>query len=101
MNKLYIGYFIILLLYYVILYTYIISAVCEDLNARILVGSGESYYGGGASQLIDDLDYISNELSVGRVEVCFQGAWRSLCSSRWTRQDASVVCKQLGFAAAG
>ena len=77
------------------------AALCEDYEVRILVGEGESYYAGGASSLSSDLNYIDDALSVGRIEVCFKGSWRALCSSDWTKQDASVVCQQLGFAAAG
>lgn len=76
-----------------------VAAVCENFEARILIGSGNSYYGGGLSAVKNM--YISDALSVGRVEVCFNGSWRTLCSSNWTLQDASVVCQQLGFAAAG
>ena len=67
-------------------------------SARILVGNGESYYGGGT---ISIMAYINDALSVGRIEICYQGSWRALCSSSWTREDASVTCQQLGFAAAG
>ena len=73
------------------------AALCEDYEVRILVGEGESYYAGVSY----DLNYIDDALSVGRIEVCFKGSWRALCSSDWTKQDASVVCQQLGFAAAG
>ena len=77
------------------------AALCEDFSARILVGSGESYYGGGTISTREDVAYINDALSVGRIEICYQGAWRALCSSSWTRDDASVTCQQLGFAAAG
>lgn len=45
--------------------------------------------------------YIDDALSIGRIEICYEGTWRSLCSNDWSRQDASVACRQLGFAAAG
>ena len=40
----------------------------------------------------------SNE---GRVEVCVDGAWSSVCQNTWDYREAIVVCRQLGLPYSG
>ena len=37
----------------------------------------------------------------GRVEVCVDGVWGTICGTGWNKINAFVVCKQLGYTNSG
>ena len=37
----------------------------------------------------------------GRVEICKNNVWGTVCHIGWTVEDARVVCRQLGFSVVG
>ena len=54
------------------------------------------------SALCEDRDIRLSSDSYGRVEVCSNGLWRTICSDEfWDDHNARVICNQLGFSQYG
>ena len=55
-------------------------ALCQDGDIRL---AGRSYN------------------NVGRIELCVNGTWGTVCDTSFDNKDASVVCRQLGYSSYG
>ena len=71
-----------LLVYSCEFYLYIVTepGICEEGTVRLMDG------------------VIQQE---GRVEVCSNGVWGSVCDQNWDKTDAHIVCQEIGYSELG
>ena len=55
--------------------------MCEDGDIRLVTSDGDT----------------GEDVMSGRVEVCWDDRWGTVCDQNWSTNDGIVVCRELGF----
>eukprot|EP00731_Ephydatia_muelleri_P035718 Em0151g10a len=79
------------------------SYYCACNGSRVLNVDGTTCRGcvSGDVRLVNGTNVTSSVPREGRVEVCINGTFGSVCNKRWDSLDAGVVCRQLGYSSTG
>ena len=71
--------------------SYIIAPECDEADIRLV-----SDYIEGDTGLVSSDGYV-NSTTEGRVEICFNGVWGTVCDEEWDTLKSEIVCRQLNL----
>ena len=84
------------LITYTSLLTLLMKTLHAGQTAYLTRFEMKSCFKDGQIRLVDGATSIE-----GRLEFCTDGVWGTVCDDNWNRQNAAVVCRQLGIPSAG
>ena len=71
-------------------YSSVVSVICQgNTTSQPECSSGDLRLVGGERE------------SEGRVEICVEEFWGTVCDSGWDQKEALVVCREIGFVETG
>ena len=70
-----------------------VSRLSYRENLQIIFLSG--LCGNGDTRLVDSREELA--FNEGKVEICFNAEWQTVCGDGWTNNNTQVVCRSLGF----
>ena len=73
----------------------------ECIHGTVRLMAGDDDYELYMGERVPNTNFIKDTLSQGRVEICINGIFGTVCAEDWSNEDASVVCRELGFSASG
>jgi hypothetical protein len=70
------------------------SAVINTVTGQEYVSTGTSLCNNGEIRLFDGENFNQRK---GRVEMCYNGVWGTVCADGWDEIATNIVCTQLGY----